>query len=683
MQVSDALSLMLYRCRAEDARKMLNWEEATAGPGPGKLAIFAHVWNTTYRNCKQWQTIALSFKQYPSGNSSLLIAVMGPGNDKDAANGTPQDQSDTPTTIPAASSSSTQKNESDNIVEKYKKLKRRFFELEEVRISWLCSRMIMLLMLVRNIRKRAANYRDQVNGMCGYGKNESTLLSVCLQRANLTDFHSMLLERIMELEAQPQFKANGGDLISSTLDQPPSSAFPRSLLTARARSSFINNLRQAVEDDGVTTSTDTTVPPRHIGPPADERPAKRARTLNGESQDATASPGPNGSTTPRLHVQTPVAPGSPVSDSSHPTYSHPPVPPPNPYDRPLTPPTPLADHFLPQGGIIRPSPITEDAPMQIDTTRTSPPIPPQQPGIGALGTAPEKPPEDASAVEQSISTSLPVSASRGETATEPDPAPAPTRRSTRARRPVNYNDDEPTASPSKNEKVPPARKTRAAAKASNPEASGASTSSSNPTPGAASSTSGSASVQTPTPTPMHNINPILMGATGATTGNGSVPSTSISPPAPSPMGINPYSVYYPTPSATVTPAHPFPYSYYYMPGSGLMPPGMMPPGVFPTGPPMPSHPAASQSPPQQRPTPESQRQARPKRLKAHTVTSKSYSIPMVPRDKGGRPMLPLNVGIMTVISLGEVCMREHFHTERYIFPVGYEVTRSVLPRYLL
>ncbi|KAF9566068.1 hypothetical protein CPC08DRAFT_628805 [Agrocybe pediades] len=67
-----------------------------------------------------------------------------------------------------------------------------------------------------------------------------------------------------------------------------------------------------------------------------------------------------------------------------------------------------------------------------------------------------------------------------------------------------------------------------------------------------------------------------------------------------------------------------------------------------------------------------------KRLKAHTVTTKSFSIPMVPRDKKGKPMLPLNVGIMTVISLGEVCMRDHFHTERYIFPVGYEVTRRYL-----
>ncbi|KAI0917401.1 hypothetical protein AcW1_007402 [Taiwanofungus camphoratus] len=75
---------------------------------------------------------------------------------------------------------------------------------------------------------------------------------------------------------------------------------------------------------------------------------------------------------------------------------------------------------------------------------------------------------------------------------------------------------------------------------------------------------------------------------------------------------------------------------------------------------------------------EIQRHAKPKRLKAHTVTTKSFSIPMVPRDKKGKPMLPLNVGIMTVIDLGDVCMREHFHTERYIFPVGYEVTRRYL-----
>lgn len=30
---------------------------------------------------------------------------------------------------------------------------------------------------------------------------------------------------------------------------------------------------------------------------------------------------------------------------------------------------------------------------------------------------------------------------------------------------------------------------------------------------------------------------------------------------------------------------------------------------------------------------------------------------------------------MTVRNLGQVCLEKHFHTERYIFPVGYEVTR--------
>ncbi|KAH9931652.1 uncharacterized protein BXZ73DRAFT_77677 [Epithele typhae] len=70
-----------------------------------------------------------------------------------------------------------------------------------------------------------------------------------------------------------------------------------------------------------------------------------------------------------------------------------------------------------------------------------------------------------------------------------------------------------------------------------------------------------------------------------------------------------------------------------------------------------------------------QRHTKPKRLKAHTVTTRTANIPLIPRDRDGRPILPLTVGIMTVLHLGEVCMREHFHTERYIFPVGYEVTR--------
>lgn len=69
---------------------------------------------------------------------------------------------------------------------------------------------------------------------------------------------------------------------------------------------------------------------------------------------------------------------------------------------------------------------------------------------------------------------------------------------------------------------------------------------------------------------------------------------------------------------------------------------------------------------------------KPKRLTAYTVTSRTFSIPVVPRDEKGSPILPFSVESLTVVDLGQICMREHFHTERYIFPVGYEVTRCVV-----
>ncbi|KAH0585868.1 hypothetical protein H2248_007152 [Termitomyces sp. 'cryptogamus'] len=136
-----------------------------------------------------------------------------------------------------------------------------------------------------------------------------------------------------------------------------------------------------------------------------------------------------------------------------------------------------------------------------------------------------------------------------------------------------------------------------------------------------------------------------------------------------PLPLNPYSVYY-APGTPITPGA-SPYSPYGNPYYYLTTPLGAPSGGFPSSP-------NGAQPNTQRPSPDPQRPVKPKRLKAHTVTSKSFSIPMVPRDRRGKPMLPLNVGIMTVISLGDVCMREHFHTERYIFPVGYEVTRRYL-----
>ena len=176
--------------------------------------------------------------------------------------------------------------------------------------------------------------------------------------------------------------------------------------------------------------------------------------------------------------------------------------------------------------------------------------------------------------------------------------------------------------------------------------------------------------QNSTPSTATTANPTMTSAPA--TSNVSSASQSIS----TPVSINPYSVYYPSPTTpltlnTPTYVHPYTnpyYPYHHMAGpipgpSGLyaLSPNFVPPSV-------------------QRPPSEVQCHAKLKRLKAHTVTtltSKSFSIPMVPRDKKGQPMLPLNVGIMTVINLGDVCMRKHFHTERYIFPVRYEVTRYV------
>jgi len=122
-----------------------------------------------------------------------------------------------------------------------------------------------------------------------------------------------------------------------------------------------------------------------------------------------------------------------------------------------------------------------------------------------------------------------------------------------------------------------------------------------------------------------------------------------------------------TPMTPHAPTYPYPYVYH-------LPNSITPQGMFQASPNFSPSPTIQKSPTSISSSSENQRQ-KPKRLKAYIVTSGNHNIPIVPRDRKGKPMLPLNVGIMTVIRLGDVCMREHFHTERYIFPVGYEVTR--------
>ncbi|RKP22716.1 F/Y-rich N-terminus-domain-containing protein, partial [Syncephalis pseudoplumigaleata] len=58
------------------------------------------------------------------------------------------------------------------------------------------------------------------------------------------------------------------------------------------------------------------------------------------------------------------------------------------------------------------------------------------------------------------------------------------------------------------------------------------------------------------------------------------------------------------------------------------------------------------------------------------VITQTRKVQPIPRDADGRPILPVQVGILTVINLGTVVHdREAFHNERYIWPVGYTVQR--------
>ncbi|RKP22772.1 hypothetical protein SYNPS1DRAFT_25358, partial [Syncephalis pseudoplumigaleata] len=66
--------------------------------------------------------------------------------------------------------------------------------------------------------------------------------------------------------------------------------------------------------------------------------------------------------------------------------------------------------------------------------------------------------------------------------------------------------------------------------------------------------------------------------------------------------------------------------------------------------------------------------SRPRRNRR--VITQTRKVQPIPRDADGRPILPVQVGILTVINLGTVVHdREAFHNERYIWPVGYTVQR--------
>ncbi|KAI7826516.1 hypothetical protein BC939DRAFT_446630 [Gamsiella multidivaricata] len=72
---------------------------------------------------------------------------------------------------------------------------------------------------------------------------------------------------------------------------------------------------------------------------------------------------------------------------------------------------------------------------------------------------------------------------------------------------------------------------------------------------------------------------------------------------------------------------------------------------------------------------------KPKRLhntsKLKPILSKVRKVQAIERDEAGNVKLPVTVGIITIMNLGHVAYdREAFHNERYIWPVGYKMSRS-------
>lgn len=69
--------------------------------------------------------------------------------------------------------------------------------------------------------------------------------------------------------------------------------------------------------------------------------------------------------------------------------------------------------------------------------------------------------------------------------------------------------------------------------------------------------------------------------------------------------------------------------------------------------------------------------APPKRSRINRINVKTRRVQPIERDINGNPVLPQQIGVLTVLNLGKIITdRDTFHNERYIFPVGYTVRRT-------
>ncbi|KAF8157980.1 hypothetical protein B0H34DRAFT_437216 [Crassisporium funariophilum] len=155
-----------------------------------------------------------------------------------------------PPTVPAPLSGGHTAQSPPDAGEKYKKLKRRFFELEEE------TRSELHRSGERNVRMRE-------------------------ERDNL-------LERMLDLEKTGVAQSsNGSPTLSSTTPSVPmaqlsSSSYPRTLRNPKARTSFVANLREAAAEDDADDDLDPLLTSRHLGPQARRRDEEERRDRGDE-----------------------------------------------------------------------------------------------------------------------------------------------------------------------------------------------------------------------------------------------------------------------------------------------------------------------------------------------------------------------------------------------------------------
>ncbi|KAG8836744.1 hypothetical protein FRC18_010785 [Serendipita sp. 400] len=77
------------------------------------------------------------------------------------------------------------------------------------------------------------------------------------------------------------------------------------------------------------------------------------------------------------------------------------------------------------------------------------------------------------------------------------------------------------------------------------------------------------------------------------------------------------------------------------------------------------------------PTSSAQGPAKPtkKRNTASSVARNKINIPVIPRDPDGMPQLPMQVGMFTLLSLGEIRTADDLATSKALYPIGYRCER--------